>query len=401
MTERERLSRIFGFEPLEPRGALVAAGALCAIPGMWIVSVTVGVALTAIYAAEQRRLRDGLGEVDGHGFPVVGYRAWLLAFEPAFDLELRRDIALELLEGALGAVDPTIAIERRAERVVRVVMRPVEVRIGERARSFLAGDRRRLAEVIERVLAPLHADVGITMMRMGNRASLAALVATPTVASMSGDAFREQGKAAPIELQSLVHVGTSQLRPPLEARALGGRLDRLLFATRQRPTNAGVMALVFGGCGAVVGAAFGPLGFAVGAAVGSGVAYSMRRSDRANLRRALQQASLWPFPIEGYEDWLLSGRPILDIEFDSSPARDDLERRLRVIVRVAELTWLSDHVVRVETEPTLHLADTGILPFWGGDPRELQQLGRVVLVPMHDAHRIVAVRMGGYLDRRV
>src|SRR6185503_13359202 len=96
---------------------------------------------------------------------------------PAFDLELRRDVAIELIEGAILAVDATIEVERRADRIVRVLMRRVEIRNGEHAATFLAGDRKRLAQVCERVLAPLNADVGVVEMRMGERETLTALVA--------------------------------------------------------------------------------------------------------------------------------------------------------------------------------------------------------------------------------
>src|SRR4051794_8482051 len=122
MRERERLARIFGIEPLRPTGALVMAAGLGLLPMMWITSGLIAVSLAALYADERRKLRNGLAEVDGWGFPVTGYREWLLAREPAFDVELRRDVAIELLEASIAAIDSAIIVERRAERVMRVVM---------------------------------------------------------------------------------------------------------------------------------------------------------------------------------------------------------------------------------------------------------------------------------------
>jgi hypothetical protein len=403
MRERERLARIFGIEPLRPLGASALAGlmALLGTPVLWIASGTVTTWLVAIFVDEQRKIRDGLAEVNRWGFPVSGYREWLLALEPAFDLELERDVAIELLEGSLRAVDATIVIERRGERVVRVVMRRIEIRGGgEGVPTFLAGDRKRLAELCDRVLAPLHADVGIAEMRMGDRESLGALVATAAKDRHEGSAFRDQAKAAPPDLQSLVHAGTANLRPPREANALDLRVDRLLYATGQHPSSAGAMSLAVGGL-AVVGMIVAPLGVLIGAAAGSGFAVAMRRNDHARVQRALEVSRRWPFPVEGYDDWLLSGRPLCDIEFASAPDHAEVERKLRAVARVAELVWLNDKLLRLESQPVMHSAEKGIMPFWGGDPRELQQIVRVVHPSPHAEHPVVAIRMGGYLDRRV
>ncbi|HEY5920662.1 MAG TPA: hypothetical protein VIV11_03280 [Kofleriaceae bacterium] len=399
MKERERLARIFEIEPMRPVGALVMAGLMAVIPWplTWIGSGTIVLWLTAIYTDEQRKIREGLAEVDAWGFKVNGYREWLLAREPAFDLELRRDVGIDLIAASVAAVDSTITVELRGERVVRVVMLPVEVRGGPEVELFFAGDRKRLRELCDRVLAPLHADVGIAEMRMGDREALGALVARP--AKDRETAFRDQGKVAPPDLQSLARAGTSQRRPPREANVLKLRVDRLLYATGQHPASAGAMTASVGVL-AVVGMIIAPIGAVIGVAAGSGIAWSMLRSDRNKVERALAQATRYPFPVEHYDDWLLSGRPILDIEFGSPPRRAELERALRGVARVADLTWLDDTLVRMESQPVMHICGPGIPSFWGGDPRELQQVSRRVLVPLHDTHRVVAVRMGGYLDRR-
>jgi hypothetical protein len=397
MTERERLARIFGIQPLRPLGAVLVSAAIS--PVLWIGSGLVGVGLIALYIDERRRIGEHLAEVDDWGFSVTGYRAWLLAREPTFDLELRRDVASELIAGAFAAVDARIRVERRGERVVRVAMPRVEIRGGERLRTFLSGDRRRLLEVRDRVLAPLHADVGIAGMRMGDRESLAALVVSPAGEANQG-AFRDQAKAAPPELQSLVHAGTTQLRPPRESQSLGLRVERLLYATGQHPPNASALVVAAIG-GSLFGAFVGPLWLLLGAASSGALVYGARWTAHSRVAKALASvAGELPFPVEGYDDWLLSGRPIMDVEFERSPARADVERRLRSSARVADVTWLSDTLLRLESLPILHVPAHEIPSFWGGDPRELQMVARRVLVPLHDTHRVVAVRMGGYLDRR-
>jgi hypothetical protein len=399
MTERERLARVFGIEPMRPLGALAGAAAMNIIPMGWIFSATIVFGVAALYANEDSQVRAGLREVDSWGFAVTNYRGWLLASAPAFDIELRRDVAIELLEASIRSVDPTIVVERKAERVVRVIMRPIEVRSGEETATFLAGDRMRLAELHARVLAPLHADVGIAAMRMGDHDTLTALVAAPANASTAA-AFRDQAMVAPPDLQSLAHAGTSQPRPPREAKSLQLRTDRLLYATNQRPAPFGVMGAGTLGL-AILGVAFAPIGGLVGIAAGGAIAAGMRMSDRQKVERALAAVSRWPFPVDGYDDWLLSGRPICDIEFASPPRRDEVERDLRGIARVAELTWLTNTLVRLESQSVMHIAAQAIPSFWGGNPRELSLLARRVLIPLHDSVGIVAVRMGGYLDRRV
>jgi hypothetical protein len=410
ISERHRLARIFGFEPVKPWGALGGAALLAAIPGgallgTWIASGALTVGITAMIVDENRKIADGLQEVRRWGFSVEGYRAWLLAHSPAFDLELRRDVATDLITASLTAVDGSIIVERRSERVVRVIMRRIEMEGGENQPTFLVGDRKRLFEVHDRVLAPLHADVGIVAMRMGDRDTLTALVASPRSATADA-AFREQALVAPPDLQSLAHTGTSHLRPPQEASSMKLRTDRLLYATGQVPTTAGkLMTLIVVGliCGGGIGATIGvggALGILFGTGAGTFGAWLARRGDHRRLERALAASQQYPFPVEGYENWLLSGRPQLDVEFAAPVDDGSLEDMIRTTNRNMTLTWLSDRVIRIECEPVMHMAAQGIKSFWGGDPDMFALIVRRVLEPLHGKVGIVAVRMGGYLDRR-
>lgn len=405
-TDRQRLARIYGFEPIRPWGALASAGALFLVPwDLWLGGGALTLGIAAIIVDENRKIADGLREVETWGFPVEGYRGWLLAHAPAFDLELRREVATDLIASSLTAVDPSIEVERRSDRVVRVIMRQIEMEGGEGQPTFVVGDRKRLLEVRDRVLGPLHADVVIVAMRMGDRDTLAALVAPPQSATADA-AFREQALVAPPDLQSLAHAGTSQLRPPQEASALKLRADRLLYATGHVPTTAGMLtALVVGGAilggiftaGASLGAG---LGFLLGSAAGSTGAWLMRRNDHAKLARELDSVHTKWFPIDGYENWLLSGRPQFDVELAQPAPVADVEHAMTATNKNLTLTWLTDRIVRVESEPVMHMAAQGIKSFWGGNPTLFALLVERVLNPLAKTHGIVGVRMGGYLDRR-
>lgn len=402
-SDRQRLARCFGFEVMKPFGPLVGAGVMAILPwGTWVVGGPLALIVVAIMADEQRKIADGLAEVKTWGFPVEGYRDWLLAVTPAFDLELKRDVAIDLIAASLHAVNPSIVAERRGERVVRVTMRRIEMEGGERQPSVFVGDRKRLHEVRDRVLAPLHADVGIVAMRMGDKDTLAALVASPQAAT-AGAAFRDQAFVAPPDLQSLAHAGTSQLRPPQEAGTLKVRTDRLLYATGHVPTSAGSMTWavtgmsILGGIAISVGTALGGgIGILIGAGIGTGMAWGMRKRDKGKLQKSLAEGTQWPFPVEGYDNWLLSGRPIMDIEFGQPVEEAALPEAFadRFVV-----TWLTDRVVRIESMPVIHFASQGIKSFYGGDPEVLKYV-LYALTSLRDSHGIVAVRMGGYLDRR-
>lgn len=401
--DRRRLARAFGFEPIKPWGPIAGVGATVLLPQFWIVGGALAVGIVAVIVDENRKIGDGLREVDNWGFPVVGYRDWLLAANPVFDIELRREVSVDLLAGSLHAVDPSIAVSRRSERVARVTMKRVELEGPQQQPTFLVGDRKRLFEVRDRVLAPLHADVGIVTVRMGDADTLAALVPL-TKEEGGGAAFRDQAINAPPDLQSLAHAGTAHLAPPQEARSLRLRQDRLLFALGRVPVTSGMLtltlvgAMIVGGiftAGASLGAG---LGFLIGGGAGSFGVWGMRRSDRRRIDQEVAQFTRRAFPIDGFENWLLSGRPQFDIELERAVDPAYLAKLLESATHKVTLTWLSDVVVRVETEPTIHMAGHGIKSFWGGNPYVFDELiGRIAKAMIG----IRAVRMGGYLDRRL
>jgi len=404
-SDHERLARAFDITVTRLVPALVAAPclALAGSTGILLAGMLAG-GVGVLRVSERNAIQVGLGEVEGWGWPVEGYRAWLLAETPTFDVEVRGEVAFDVVATSAAAVDATVIVEQPAPRVLRFLTRPVELAATSRWSAVVVGDRRLVRELVDRVLAPLHADVGIAAMRMGDRATLTALV---TTTARAGGAFRDQAMAAPPALQALVRVGSSQLRPPREARRLRLHPDRVIFAGGEQPPT-GALA----GVGALIGATAGIAGaLATGGALaaviaiggglfgfGGGLA-SVQQLTRAHAARIVARVTMPGVPIEGYDDWLLSGRPLLDVELATAARRDGVDDVLRRLG--AEGTWLTDTLLRIETPPReVTTTNPAIGTFWGGDPTIFELLRRRLLTPLREEVGLVAVRMGGYVDRR-
>jgi len=419
-----RLARAFQIPPTKHAvaftfiGALAGLGALGMAP-MFIPAAAILAGVGGFELTDRRAIARGLRELDDWGVPVTGYREWLLADEPTFEVELRREVDIEVIASATAAFDSAIAVTRLGERVFRVVTRRIAMPATRPGRPpIYLGDRRLLRELYAGVLAPLHADVGIAALRMGDLGKLSALVPLgagdqPTAPSAGGmGAFREPAMAAPPALQALQNIETTSLRPAQDARLLSGRSQRVLEAAGRAPTGAGtVVAMAIGGL--VTGAQLGWVGACVGALGGliGGIAVAIG-TNRRNAHAVANLIRWEGFPIEGYDDWLISGRPLLDVELASPIDRDALAAQLdrleafsveanQSIRWVQEVRWLSDRLVRIETRPTLIQPTRKLRPFYGGSHTMFQALMDDVLMPLHQRSGIAAVRMGGYVDRRV
>ena len=422
-TDFVRLARAFEVLPTRHGVAFTVTAALAGLgalgmASLFIPAAAILVGIGGFEITDRRAIAKGLRELDDWGIPITGYREWLLADEPTFEVELRAEVDIDVIASSAAAFDSAVVVRRLGERVFRVVTRRIAVPSGKQNTSpIYLGDRRLLHELHAGVLAPLHADVGIVAMRMGDLGSLSALVPTRardlTAPSATGmGAFREPAMAAPPALQALQNVGTTSLGLPQDARRLRSRSERVLHAAGRSPAGIGTVAAMTAG-GMVSAVQLGLTGICLGAIGGliAGIAIAIG----TNRRNAKAVASLieWKgFPVEGYDDWLLSGRPLLDIELKSPIDRDALVGMLeqleafsveanRSIRWVQDVTWLSDTLVRIETRPTLIQPSRKVRPFYGGSHRMFQILMAGVLVPLHSQSGIVAVRMGGYIDRRV
>ena len=389
-----------------PIGLVIAGGLVAGFGGLAL--------------GDRAAIRKALREVDTWGFPVEGYRAWLLADEPAFDIDLARDVEREVLSVSVRAIDASIKVERMGPRTFRVITRRIALPSLRRdGRVIFVGDRRLLHELHARVLAPLHADVGITRMRMGERAMLPAVPAglPPAQAAPSegpgGGAFRESAMVAPPALQALVQIGGDRALPR-ESRRLRNRAERVVYATGSSPHGAGtVIGFTLGGATSGAGW-FDVAGMGVGAVAGvvMGVVAAVQ-GNRRNARKVAASVDGHGFSIEGYDDWLISGRPLLDIELQAPIERswlrgmlDRLPRAFSVsanaeVAWVEDVTWLDETLVRIETRPTLIEPPGRIEPFYGGSHAMFGTFVDQVLKPLHQHAGIAAIRMGGYIDRRV
>lgn len=421
--DHARLARAFEIPPTRYRFAAVVTGGAAFVglfaPGALLLAGGLVAGFGGLAAGDRRRVRAGLRELEAWGFPIEGYRAWLLADEPTFDVELAREVDTEILATSARAIDESVKVSRSGERAFRVVTRRVALPSHKKdGPALLVGDRQLLFQLHARLLAPLHADVGITRMRMGERATLPAVAASlPAPATQPADggmgAFREQALVAPPALQALVDDGGDR-ELPREAQSLADQRERIIYATGGQRYGAGtVIAIAFGGM--TMAGGFGePIGFAIGAAGGfvGGIATAIN-GNRRNAKRAQNATAGQGFPIEDYELWLLSGRPLLDIELARAIDPTWLVARLAQLPRaysvstksevpwVEEVKWLDDRTVRIETRPALVEPPGRIEPFYGGSHQMFGTFLQQVLGPLHYHAGIARVRMGGYLTRRV
>ncbi|HEY5947456.1 MAG TPA: hypothetical protein VIV40_18260 [Kofleriaceae bacterium] len=424
--EHARLARAFGVQKTRTKTVLITTGsaAVLGLASTPILVLAGGLAagFGGLALGDRRAVRIGLRELDDWGFPIEGYRSWLLANEPTFEIELARDVDLDVLVTSTRSIDEKVSVSRTRERTFRFVTRQVALPPQHQAgQVVLVGDRELLKLLHAKLLAPLHADVGIQRMRMGDRQTLPAVPLLLAASSGEGSgggmgAFRESAMAAPPALQALVYSGSDR-ELPLEARKLRHRAERVVYATGGTPHGFGTV-LGITAAGAFTGAGWiqflGPTGFVLGAVGGLiGGLVTAVKVNRRNARRAGESASGQGFAIEGYEEWLISGRPIFDVELihpiDPSwlvTMLEALPKAYSVSVKaevswVEEVRWLDDRIVRIETRPTLVEPPSRIAPFYGGSHPMFTTFVQQVLAPLHHHAGIAAVRMGGYITRRV
>jgi hypothetical protein len=191
---------------------------------------------------------------------------------------------------------------------------------------------------------------------------------------------------------------------PIEAAKIPYRRAKLLHATRQKPVHGLVSAITWIACilGPPIYIGGGMFAMAVimmmwipTFTLGLIVSASISSIETTRWKLVVKNASTAPFPVTGMEHWLLSGRPLLDIEVVDPASRDQIDQALGG----HDVSWLSDRVARVESAPTLHLKCGSLKPFPGGDPLMWVAI-RDALTSIHAAHPITAVHMGGYVKPR-
>ena len=129
-SEHTRLLRAFQVPPTKQGVAATLAAGFGAIGllGATIAFVPAAAVVAAVgtFAITDRRvIAKGLKELDKWGFPIEGYRAWLLAAEPTFDIDLRREIDIDMIVTSCAAIDPAITVRRISKVSFRVITRRI------------------------------------------------------------------------------------------------------------------------------------------------------------------------------------------------------------------------------------------------------------------------------------
>jgi hypothetical protein len=97
-------------------------------------------------------------------FPVTGFRDWLVNDRSVLVVHLRDALEKATFVDAVRAVDPAIEVEALGDKAFQLVL-PSRVTTGENPSRF--GDVGLLKTVFEKLVLPLHADVGIERVAMG------------------------------------------------------------------------------------------------------------------------------------------------------------------------------------------------------------------------------------------
>ena len=95
-------------------------------------------------------------------FPIEGYGLWLASEVPMFDVHLRAEVDQKLVADAARTLDPRIAIEWLRPGAFRVSIPPQR-----RSETYYCGDRLAWERFADKILLPIHQDVGIEKVEMG------------------------------------------------------------------------------------------------------------------------------------------------------------------------------------------------------------------------------------------
>lgn len=138
------------------------------VPSLTVFSMVVWLTLVggAFAASSRRRLErrrmitEKLQWSEQQPFPVVGYAEWLTSEVPLFDVTTKGPVDPAFAE-AVSAVDPRIGVERLDPHTVRIAIPP------KKHYSLTLADRESLHELFERLLVPMHKEVGVQGVEMG------------------------------------------------------------------------------------------------------------------------------------------------------------------------------------------------------------------------------------------
>jgi hypothetical protein len=233
---------------------------------------------------------------------------------------------------------------------------------------------------------------------------------------MSSEPFRSPGGGHSPTLERLAEEGESRRRElPREAAKLpdGERTSRLEHAFRTHGHDASgwiVFAIVLGMCSlsvtlieAQASSRGAPLSLAAWAAtfllLGYGIWLGSKREQERERKvsEGLRWASQLPFPVEGYELWLISEEPLLDVTLQA-PLSAPLASALHAVNPAIKAEPLDDTTTRVLLPP--RKVEHGETTLWIGDEEAFRAVVEKVLEPLHREVGIARVTLGGRMHRR-
>lgn len=151
----------------------------------------------------------------------------------------------------------------------------------------------------------------------------------------------------------------------------------------------GVLTMIVGaevGVGTVV---FGALMIPIGIAIDVAWWRSVKRRTAATIAAGERH----PFAVTGYEVWLASERPLLDVHLRGPVARSIVNDAAAALDPDIAIEWLDDRLFRVAI-PAQRIGGADESNH-GGDPQAWQRFAERILAPLHQQPGIVEVQMGG------
>ncbi len=115
-------------------------------------------------ARRAKAIETELAWATSQPFPVTGYRDWLVNDKPVLIVHLRDPIERATFVDAVRAIDPAIEAEATGDKTFRLEI-PARVLTGEHPARY--GNAPLLHTVMDKLLRPLHDDVGIERIDMG------------------------------------------------------------------------------------------------------------------------------------------------------------------------------------------------------------------------------------------
>jgi hypothetical protein len=220
--------------------------------------------------------------------------------------------------------------------------------------------------------------------------------------------MRQSGGGS-VTLARLAEEGqTTVPRPVLEPRERTTRLA-LAAGLPVSPTDGGIILYAMVGWLFTIAVCFESVGLAGLLAVASAwiTAAAVKSAGGTKAHRdgvvkaMLAEPQGLPFPVTGFEDWLVSDIPIVDITLADTVERKLFVEAVRTIDRGIEVEVLGDRRFRLSMPPRVHVSP-GVAPVERryGDRELWKRLIDRMLRPLHDEIGVVSVHAGGTVGPR-